>query len=149
MSSIEHADVTLKMPSVLAELAEEDFLLCGVLFQFRCFSKNKHDLIFYSLVLRLRTILAAISVIIIPIAQIFVTFSAIKSWVVLMRKNTGQTFILVPATPLTRKALGLSSTECAATFVGSITSGFFGCHQSWDSVLGENGIFRQQETNVI
>ena len=52
-----------------------------------------------------------------------------------MRQKTGQTFILVPATPVTRKAIGLSSTEWAAKFLGSITSGFFGCHQSWDSVL--------------
>ena len=60
MSSIEIADVTLRVPSVLAELAEEDFLVCGCLFQFRCFSKNKYDLFFYSLVLRFRTILATI-----------------------------------------------------------------------------------------
>ena len=40
MSSIENADVTLRMPSVLAELAEEDFLVCGCLFQFRYFSKT-------------------------------------------------------------------------------------------------------------
>ena len=32
MSSIENADVTLTMPSVLAELAEEDFLVCGCFF---------------------------------------------------------------------------------------------------------------------
>ena len=51
MSSIKSADVTLRMPSLLAELAEEDFLLCGCLFLFRCFSKNKYDLSFYSLVL--------------------------------------------------------------------------------------------------
>ena len=55
MNSIENADVTLRMPSVLAELAEEDFLVCGCLFQFRCFSKNKYDLFFFSLVLRFRT----------------------------------------------------------------------------------------------
>ena len=60
MNFIEKADVTLRMPSVLAELAEEDFLVCGCLFQFRCFSKNKYDIFIYSLVLRLRTILAAI-----------------------------------------------------------------------------------------
>ena len=60
MSSIEKADGTLRRPSVLAELAEEDFLVCGCLFQFRCFSKIKYDIFFYSLVLRLRTVLAAI-----------------------------------------------------------------------------------------
>ena len=32
MSSIENADVTLTMPSVLAELAEEVFLVCGCFF---------------------------------------------------------------------------------------------------------------------
>ena len=53
-----------------------------------------------------------------------------------MRKKTGQTFILVPATPVTRKAIGLSSTQCAAKFLGSITSGRFACHQPWDTVLG-------------
>ena len=69
MNSIENADVTLRMPSVLAELAEEDILVCGCLFQFRCFSKNKHDLFFYSLVLRFRTILAAVWVILLtPLA---------------------------------------------------------------------------------
>ena len=51
-----------------------------------------------------------------------------------MRKKTGQTFALVPATPVTRKAIGLSFTQCAAIFLGGITSGFFKCHQS--SVLG-------------
>ena len=60
MSSIEYADVILIMPSVLAELAEEEFLLSNCLFQFRCFSENKYDLFFYSLVLRFRTILAAV-----------------------------------------------------------------------------------------
>ena len=44
--------------------------------------------------------------------------------------------ILVPPTPVTRKAIGLSSTQCAAKFLGSITSLVFGCYQSWDSVLG-------------
>ena len=39
MSSIETADVTLRVPYVLAELAEEDFLVWGCLFHFRCFSK--------------------------------------------------------------------------------------------------------------
>ena len=62
MSSIENTDVTLRMPSVLAELAGEDILVCGCLFQFRWFSKSKYDLFFYSLVLRFRTILAAICV---------------------------------------------------------------------------------------
>ena len=52
--SIKNADVTLRMPSAVAELAEEDFLVCGCLFQFHCFSKNKYGLLFYSLVLRLR-----------------------------------------------------------------------------------------------
>ena len=60
MSSIEKADVTLRMPFVLAELADEDFLACGCIIQFHCFSKNKYDLFFYSLVLRFRKILAAI-----------------------------------------------------------------------------------------
>ena len=60
LSSIENADVTLTMPCVLAELAEEVFLVCGCLFQFRCFSKNNYDLFFYSLVLSFRTISAAI-----------------------------------------------------------------------------------------
>ena len=50
MISIENADVTLRVPSVLAELAEEDFLLCGCLFQFRFFFfKNKFDLFFFLL----------------------------------------------------------------------------------------------------
>ena len=40
----------------------KDFLVCSCLFQFRCFSK-KNGLFFYSLVLRFRTILAAIWVI--------------------------------------------------------------------------------------
>ena len=53
-------------------------------------------------------------------------------------EKTGQTFKLVPATPETRKAIGLSSTQCAAKFLDSITSEFFGCYQIWDSVLGEN-----------
>ena len=44
--------------------------------------------------------------------------------------------ILVPPTPVTRKAIGLSSTQCAAKFLGSITSLIFGCYQSWDFVLG-------------
>ena len=56
-----------------------------------------------------------------------------------MREKTGQTFILAPATPVTRRAIILSSTQCAAKFLGSITSGIFGCHQFWDSVLGEKG----------
>ena len=60
MSSIENSDVTLRMPSVLAELAEEEFLACGCTFQFRCFYKNNYDLFFYSLVLRFRTFSAAI-----------------------------------------------------------------------------------------
>ena len=60
MSSTKNADVTTRMPSVLAELAEEGFLVCGCLFQLRCFFKNKYDLFFSSLVLRFRTILAAI-----------------------------------------------------------------------------------------
>ena len=60
MSSLEKADVTLRMPSVLAELADEDFLVCGCIIIFHCFSKNKYDLFFYSLLLRFRTILAAI-----------------------------------------------------------------------------------------
>ena len=63
-------------------------------------------------------------------------------------EKTGQTFIMVPATPVTRKAIGLSSTQCAAKFLDSITSRVFGRHQSWDSVLGENGICCQQETNM-
>ena len=32
MNSIENADVTMRMPSVLAEFAEEDFLVCGCFF---------------------------------------------------------------------------------------------------------------------
>ena len=48
-------------------------------------------------------------------------------------KKTRQTFILVT---LVRKAIGLSSTQCSAKFLGSITSGVFGSHQTWDSVLG-------------
>ena len=56
-----------------------------------------------------------------------------------MRKKTGSIFILVPATQVTRKAIGLSSTQCAAKLLGSINSGFFGCHQSRDSVLGGGG----------
>ena len=44
MSCIENADVILKMPSVMAELAEGDFLVFSCLFQFRCFSENKYDL---------------------------------------------------------------------------------------------------------
>ena len=44
ISSIENADVTLRMPSVLTKLAEKDFLICGCLFQIHCFSKNKFDL---------------------------------------------------------------------------------------------------------
>ena len=46
MSSSEKADVTLRMPSVRAELADEGFSVCSCLFQFRCFSKNKYDLFF-------------------------------------------------------------------------------------------------------
>ena len=58
--------------------------------------------------------------------------------------------MLVPTTPVTRKAIGLSSTQCAANFLGCITSGDyaaqlrccitsedFGCHQPWSSVLWE------------
>ena len=60
MSANENADVTLRMSSVLAKLAGKDFLVCRCLFEFRCFSKNKYDLFFYSLLLRFRTILAAI-----------------------------------------------------------------------------------------
>ena len=40
MSSIENADVTLRMPSVLADLAEEDFLVCGCFFNFVDFPKT-------------------------------------------------------------------------------------------------------------
>ena len=65
-----------------------------------------------------------------------------------MRKKTGPFFILVPATTVTRKSIGLSLTQCAAKFLVSLTSGLFGCHQYWDSVLGKNGICCQQETNV-
>ena len=54
-----------------------------------------------------------------------------------MRKQTGQVFILVSTSPVTRKAIGLSSTQCAANFLGSLTSGLFGCYQSENSVLGE------------
>ena len=57
-----------------------------------------------------------------------------------MRKKIGQTFKLIPATPKTRKAIDLSSTQRAAKFLGSITSGLFRCHQPWDSALGENGV---------
>ena len=57
--------------------------------------------------------------------------------------------ILVPPTPVTRKAIGLSSTQCAAKFLGSITSLIFGCYQSWDSVLGENGICCQQNEREL
>ena len=63
-SSIGHAAVTLRMPFVLAQLAEEDFFvffgIFSCLFHFRCFSKNKYDFFVYSFVLRFRTILAAI-----------------------------------------------------------------------------------------
>ena len=51
-------------------------------------------------------------------------------------EKTGQIFILVPTTPVTRKAIGFSSTQCASKFLGSITSEFFRCHHYWDSVLG-------------
>ena len=40
MNSIENAEVTLRIPSELKELAEEEVLVCSCLFQFRCFSKN-------------------------------------------------------------------------------------------------------------
>ena len=63
ISSIENADVNLRMSSVLTDLAEECFLVCSCLFQFCGFSKNKHDLFFYSLVLRFKTMFAAIRVI--------------------------------------------------------------------------------------
>ena len=53
-----------------------------------------------------------------------------------MGKKTGHIFILVLAIPITREGLGLSSKQSAAKLLGSITSGLFGCHQSWDSVLG-------------
>ena len=53
-------------------------------------------------------------------------------------EKTGQTFILVPAIPVTRKAIGSSSTQCAAKFLGSITSVIFKCYQPWGSVLEEN-----------
>ena len=46
MSSIENADVTLRVPSVVAELAGEDFLVCSCLFQFRCFYKKIRFIIF-------------------------------------------------------------------------------------------------------
>ena len=71
-----------------------------------------------------------------PNWPVFATFLALKRCVGLMRRKTGQTFKLVRATPVTRKAIGLSSTQCAAKFLDSIISGLFGCHQSWDSVLG-------------
>ena len=54
-------------------------------------------------------------------------------------KKTGQTFILVPPTPVTRKAISLSSTQCAAKFLGYINSGRFGCHQSRILCLGKKG----------
>ena len=60
MLSIENVDVILIMPSVLAELAEEYFLVSSCLLQLRCFSDIKYDLFFYSPVLRFRTNLAAI-----------------------------------------------------------------------------------------
>ena len=63
-------------------------------------------------------------------------------------EKKGQTFILVAATRVTKKAIALSSRECAANFLGIITSEIFRCHQSWDSVMGENEICCQQETNV-
>ena len=46
MISIENADVTLRVPSVSAELAEEDSLVCGCLFQFRFFF-SKTNLIYF------------------------------------------------------------------------------------------------------
>ena len=58
MSAIENADVTLRMPLVLAELAEKDFLVCSCLFQFRF--KNKYELFFYSLVLPFESFLVSI-----------------------------------------------------------------------------------------
>ena len=41
MSTIENADVTLRMPSALAELAEEDFFNVVVYFIFVVFPKTK------------------------------------------------------------------------------------------------------------
>ena len=62
-------------------------------------------------------------------------------------EKTGQSFILVPATPVTRKAIGSSSTQWAAEFLGSRSLGLFRRNQSWDSVLGEKGICSQQKKN--
>ena len=58
MSSIEKADVTLRVSSVLAELAEDNFW--AVCFNFAIFPKTNIISSFYSLVLQFRTIIAAI-----------------------------------------------------------------------------------------
>ena len=50
------------------------------------------------------------------ISQLFASFVALNSCVGLMKKNTGQTFILAPATPVTRKTIDLSSTQCAVKY---------------------------------
>ena len=39
-------------------------------------------------------------------------------------KKTGHIFILVPATQVTRNAIGLSSTQCAAKILGSPSAQF-------------------------
>ena len=63
-------------------------------------------------------------------------------------EKTGQIFILVPTTPVTRKAIGFSSTQCASKFLGSITSEFLDAITIGILCWAENGICCQQETNV-
>ena len=71
-----------------------------------------------------------------------------------MRKKREKTFITVPATPVIRKTIGLSTIQCAAKFLGSITSGLFGCINleilcggEWDFVPARNE--RELDTLVI
>ena len=144
--------VPLKMPIspwecllIWLSLLKKIFWYLAVCFSFDVFPETKKIIscaCFYNDSCR------SLSDIIHPISQIFATFSAIKRWVGLMRKKTGQLFILLPVTPVTRKAIGLSSTQRTAKFLGTITSAIFGCHQSRDFVHGESGFCCQQETKV-
>ena len=62
-----------------------------------------------------------------------------------MRKNTVQSTILVPATPVTRQVIGLSSTQWAANFLSRTTAGVLKCYQSCDFVLEESWNLLQQK----
>ena len=50
----------MRMPSVLAEPAEDGFLIYGCFFSVSLFSTDEYEIIFHSLVLRFRTSLVAI-----------------------------------------------------------------------------------------